>query len=132
MMRNYKRLDTAWPACWPMLAPALAHAGHTHDERDLLAAIASGEMQLWPGRKAAIVTELVRYPQFDAARFFLAGGDLEELRAMEPRLVDWARGQGCARVEIGGRSGWLRALTGYAPLCTVMAKPITPTERISP
>ena len=81
---------------------------------------------------AAIVTELVRYPQFDAVRFFLAGGDLEELRAMEPRLVDWAQRQGCARVEIGGRAGWLRALSGYAALCTVMAKPITPTTRILP
>jgi hypothetical protein len=127
-----KAFREEWERLWPVLKPALDYAGHTHDEADLLEAIAAGALQFWPGENSAIVTEIVSYPRFGALRFFLAGGDLAELKTMEPRIIAWARQFGCARVEIGGRRGWRRALQGYTPLCTVLTKPIHSSPRISP
>jgi hypothetical protein len=124
-----KSFREEWERLWPILAPALDHAGHTHDEADLLEAIASGALQFWPGEHSAVVTELIAYPRFAALRLFLAGGELQELKAMERQITEWAQMQGCARIEIGGRGGWQRALPGYMRLCTVLAKPITPTTR---
>lgn len=124
-----KSFREEWERLWPVLEPALDYAGHTHDEADLIEAIAAGTLQFWPGEKSAIVTELVSYPRFGALRFFLAGGDLAELKEMEGRVIEWAQHYGCARVEIGGRRGWQRALPGYTRLCTVLAKPINTSTR---
>jgi hypothetical protein len=124
-----KTFREEWERLWPVLEPALDYAGHTHDEADLVEAIAEGALQFWPGDNSAIITELVSYPRFGALRFFLAGGELAELKRMESQIVEWARECGCARVEIGGRRGWQRALSGYSRLCTVLAKPINTFSR---
>lgn len=94
--------------CWPWLAAALAHAGDTHDKADLAAMIESGHAQLWPGLRCAIVTTVETYPRFTALRLWLAGGDLDELKTLEPHLTAAARAVGAKRLEICGRPGWAR------------------------
>jgi len=103
---------TDWTVVAPKLERALEYAGGTHTLADVLAAVERGDMQLWPGRRSVIVTELVQYPRLRAARVFAGAGDLDELRGMETAVAEWARAQGCERVEGFGRVGWGRALRG--------------------
>ena len=43
------------------------------------------------------------------------GGDLDEIKAMNPDLEDFAKKCGCAGISLNGRPGWVKALTdlGY-------------------
>lgn len=111
-----------WPDVREHLNSALEEAQGTHTEEDILRGVLSGSLQLWVGSKSAGVTEIVIYPRFRAVRVFLAGGDMEELRYMETVIIREAKKAGLARIEIGGRRGFLRALPGYEELCTTIVK----------
>ena len=107
---------------WPHLKKALRLAGGTHTKRDIFYGIAVGDFQLWPGRRSAALTEVVKYPQMRSVRIFLAGGQLDELVKVEKNICNWAQEIGAKRVEIAGRKGWLRALDDYQETCTWMHK----------
>lgn len=116
--------EAEWARCAPWVQAALDYAGGTHRLGDVRDAVLSGEAQFWPGERSAVVTEVVVYPRAKAVRFWLAGGDLGELKAMEKAVVAWAKGQGCDRAEILGRGGWERALEGYARTCVALGRSI--------
>ena len=99
-----------WSRCRAWLLPALVDA--TEDE--VVSALATGEAQLWPGERAALVTQLIRP---DCLHVWLAGGDLAEILAMRPGLEAWGRAQGARAMTINGRRGWARVLArfGFEP-----------------
>ena len=97
-----------WSA--PKLQKALDYAGNTHTVDDVRAAVALGDMQVWPGKRSVMITEVVQYPQVKAVRVFAGYGDMKELRQMEGPAASWATSIGCTRLEGFGRVGWLRAL----------------------
>jgi hypothetical protein len=111
--------------CERWIAAALEYDGDTHGIEDVLALVATGECQFWPGEKSAIITEIVRHPKKTVLHFWLAGGDLQELEAMSARIEEWAREQGCQRITLAGRKGWARTFLqgrGYEPQWAVLAK----------
>lgn len=87
---------------------ALRVAG-THTAEDIALGVEEGRFQLWPGEESAIVTELLRTPLRLTLHFFLAGGNLIELRAMMPGILAWGKAQGCTHASLIGRFGWLRS-----------------------
>lgn len=118
--------DTSFSTEWLRLREhvhaALEHAGGSHSERDVLDEIGRGGAQFWPGEKSVIVSKIVDYPRHAAVRFWLAGGDLDELTDMQDRVIEWARQFNVDRAEIIGRRGWLKGLDGYREVATVMEK----------
>lgn len=117
---------TLWPHVYPMLAPAIDMMHGLHDAQSVLEALLERKAELWARKNAAVVTEIVVYPHGRCLHFWLAGGDLEELTAMEPEIVAWGVKQGCTAASISGRRGWLRKLDGYEEWATVMLKRIAP------
>ena len=115
-------LSAEWDRCAGWIQAALDHAHGTHTLVDVFDMVERGDAQFWPFHNAAIVTEIVQYPQFRTLRFWLAGGNLKTLVEAEPALVNWSKSWGCKSVEIVGRRGWHRALKGYKPTSTIMAK----------
>lgn len=114
-----------WARCAPWLEAALAHAHGTHALSDVREMVERREARFWAGRRAAMVTEVHEFPRMRVLHFWLAGGDLAELRdEMRPLAEAWGREQGCTRATISGRRGWARAL-GYAPLAWTCAKELT-------
>jgi hypothetical protein len=110
-------LTTASP-----IGRALRYAG-THTLEDIELGVAEGRFQLWPGDESAIVTELLVTPLKKTLLFFLAGGNLVELRAMVPGILSWGRQQGCSHAALAGRFGWQRSFVrefGFQPVATVM------------
>lgn len=104
----------SWLRCRRWLVRALEDA----TEAELLAELAAGRAQLWPGERAAMVTTLQIGPEGRSCHVWLGGGDLAELIAMAPGLEAWARQQGCDFASVNGRKGWARALKrrGFAPV----------------
>jgi hypothetical protein len=98
-----------WPRCRYWLLPALDRMGGTHDEADIVAALLAQQMQLWPGKRCAVVTEIVSYPRLKSLNVVLGGGDLTELVSLRPALRQFGHAVGCSRLEIAGRPGWQKA-----------------------
>lgn len=115
-----------WIRCKPWIEAALQYADGTHTIDDIEDGIEKGLFQFWSGRSSAVVTELIDYPRKRELNFFLVGGDLGELKLMEPLISMWAREQGCQRVRAGGRKGFERICSnGFKARWTYYAKDLT-------
>lgn len=104
------------------LARVLQYAG-THRVEDIELGIAEGRFQQWPGEESCIVTELLVTPLRKTIHFFLAEGNLLELRAMTPGILAWGRSQGCTHAAFLGREGWERSFVrefGFLKAGTLM------------
>jgi hypothetical protein len=117
-------LEPLWRRQRHYLNDAIERARGLYTEADIHRLILLGDMQFWTGKQAAAVTEITSYPQCRVLRFVLAGGDIEDIKAWEPKIVEWARGLGCTQVEIFGRPGWERIFKDYQRLCVVLLKDI--------
>ena len=116
-----------WERCKPLIEAALEHAGGTHTIEDIHYGIIGGRFGFYPLADSALVAEIIVYPKLRDLHIFLAGGELEELKAfVDHRLPDIARGLGCSRITIAGRIGFSRALRdiGYIEKWTVLSKEI--------
>ena len=110
-----------WRRAAPHIQAALARDG-MHSLADVLAEVLSGQAIFVPGEKSALVYQIIAYPKGRAIRFWLAGGDLDELQEMEKMLTEQAKALGCDHAEIMGRRGWARALNGYEEAATVLRR----------
>ena len=127
--RQIEPIATSFWAEWRRLRhhilAALEHAGGTHSEDDVLDLLRADQAQFWPAANSAMVTEIVGYPQRSHCRIWLAGGEYDELRALERDMViPWASSVGCRRIELVGRKGWARRLNDYQEVARVLAKEI--------
>jgi hypothetical protein len=107
------------------VAAALEYSGGTHKVEDIAEGIRRGQFQLWPGKNSVVVTEIIVYPQLKDLHYFLAGGDLDELRLMRPIIESWGKEIGCSRVSLAGRKGWERTFLkgeGYEPKWFILCK----------
>lgn len=115
--------DGEWGRCAPWLQAALDRLpAATHSLDDVKDLVICGKARFWAGRSAAMVTELNEYPRLTTFNFWLAGGDLAELRdELRPQAEDHYRALGATWGTVVGRLGWARAL-GYRPLHFTCAK----------
>lgn len=114
-----------WARCRRWIEAAVEYCGGTHTIEDVEADIAAGEAQFWPGRKAAVVTQITDFPRFRGLHFWLCGGDLDELTTvMRPYIETWGAERGCQRFTTAGRQGWQRVMKqhGYEPLWNICVK----------
>jgi hypothetical protein len=109
----------------PKLERALRRAGDTHDfRRDVVPMLAQRRAQWWGNEQAAIITELLSFPNYDVLNYWLVAGELDACLALQPEIDRWARMQGCRRAIATGRSGWLQVLPryGWKPYAIAFAK----------
>lgn len=106
------------------IAQALEHAGGSHTLADIKAGVQSGMFQQWLGEHSVIITEIVQVPQYKILRFFLAGGEIDEIEQMAPGIMFWGVRQGCVKAELIGRFGWQKTFAatklGAKPVAVVM------------
>ena len=105
------------------LEEALADGGDRYALADVMAQIDSGEAHLWAFERSAVVTKFIDEPAGRTFFYWLAGGDLDEIKRMEPRMSEWAKAHGCNRKMLAGRAGWQRAL-GWQRVGVVLAEVI--------
>jgi len=107
--------------CKPWLEAALEEGFYKIE--DVARALAENRAQFWPGKNAAIVTEIDTIGQTRVCRVWLAGGEMTEVLEMARGLEAWSRLQGCSEVLVEGRKGWEKALKdqGYE-FFTIMLK----------
>ena len=107
------------------LERALAYAGGSHTLADIKHAVARGECQKWQGEQSIIITEIKQTPQQKILLFWLAAGNMIELRGMARGIEEWGRSQQCDKAQLIGRRGWERSplvLDGWKAVSIVMEK----------
>lgn len=112
-----------WARWRDRFAEAMDGSFHTIEGLERL--VLQGRVQLWPGRNAAIVTEIVTYVGGERAiQGLWAAGDVAEVMDLIPGAEAYGRLMGCTSVLIEGRAGWARALKalGYAPWSVTLRK----------
>jgi hypothetical protein len=126
-----EHIGPLWKQVEGHLKKPLEIDGYAYTAQDVLNSLINGKMQLWISwsRKkkkveAAIVTEIVDYPQKRACRYFLAGGDNMKswFKKMKNEIEQWAKLNKCHRIELVGRKGWSRWLKDYTPKHIVLVK----------
>jgi hypothetical protein len=83
--------------------------------------VEDGKAQLHVGERCAVVTQIMEFPAGRQLHYWLAGGDLNELREIEKRVSEDAKNNGCIQASIVGRRGWGKTL-GYKEMATVMTR----------
>jgi hypothetical protein len=102
---------------WDILSPA-TEAYENISREDVESGLLSGEFRLFRGSRSLAVT----CAYGESLRVGLAGGDLQELQDIERDICAYARQRGYSYVEIVGRPGWEKVLTGYQRTAVLMRK----------
>ena len=121
-----EELDWTSPPGWNrlkhLIIPALEAEGGLYTIDDVLDSIKEGRVTFWPGDRSAVVTQLIEHPRHVQLEYWLAGGDLKELKQMAVFIEAWARQRGITHAKITGRR-WARALgDGWKEVATVSVK----------
>jgi hypothetical protein len=122
-----ERVHEIWPYVAPLLKAACVRT-ELNAFADVEADILSGRSLLWiawngQGIDAAAATVLINSEIGKVCVITACGGrDLQRWLPLLAGIENYARDEGCARVRIFGRKGWLRVLKGFQQKCIVIDK----------
>jgi len=116
-------VSAAWPLVKTWVANALQRGKSDQTPADVLRWLQAGSAQLWlawpergegyPEGKAlgCCITELNASARGRTCNLVVvAGGDFPQWQQLVEPIKEWAREQGCVRLEASGRAGWERRL----------------------
>jgi hypothetical protein len=120
-----------WKQVEPLLDKPLEIDGYAYKSKDIFDSIINQKMQLWiswnvknKNVEAAIITEIIQYPQFRSCRYFLAGGNNMKswFNLMKEQIELWSIKNKCQRIELVGRKGWVKWLKDYKQKHIILMK----------
>lgn len=117
-------LLSQWARFRPLFAEAMGEGGFWNIE-DLEQKIAHKRAFFFPGRDAALVSQIETYPGGEKVMQVLwAAGDVAEILSMAPGVESIARMMGCSSMLIEGQKAWERLLKpqGYEPWSVTIRK----------
>lgn len=90
----------------------LIEQGDFYSVEDIFREVETGEAQSFSENDSIIITSIRVFPKRKALEIRLAVGTLVDIYAMQPRVVEFAKEQGCDRmIAAVGRDGWGVAAT---------------------
>ena len=102
---------------WPLLQEA-AQMGDGVKYDEVKEGLKTGEFAFFSKERSAAITASAG----KTLRIGLAGGDLNELCEIEKEIVHGAIEKGYEKVEIMGRPGWEKVLTGYEKVAVLLRR----------
>lgn len=118
------------PSVWDEVKPFLSKCdGYRMSAEDHYEPLCDGSQNLWlcyhdKQIVGACVTTIVHYPKTSILEVTTLGGCGGNWNEMMEDVEQFAIANQCSRVEIVGRAGWLKALTGYSVVSTIISKEI--------
>jgi hypothetical protein len=122
-----KQIGAIWRYVSPLLKAACQRTG-LNAFSDIEADILAGRSLLWVawnGRaiESAAATILINSESGKVCIITVcSGSDMRRWLPLIKQIEDYARHEGCARIRIFGRKGWLRVLDGYEQKHIIMDK----------
>tara|TARA_R100001530_G_scaffold127029_1_gene96141 strand:- start:1066 stop:1407 length:342 start_codon:yes stop_codon:yes gene_type:complete len=105
---------------WNHLYPAVKDTYEDLKREDFEQGIKNGSYKLFTNNKSSAL--IASYNT--TLRVGLAGGDLESLKEIEKKIVNYAKKRKYKYIDILGRKGWERALEGYNKKAVLLRKEI--------
>ena len=99
--------EIEWDRCKPWLEKAMKYQD-TYTIDDIKDKIRNGIALLWPGKKSAMVTEIIPFPQMLSMNILVFAGNFKEFEEMFKHIETYAREAGIKRLYGGGRKGWIK------------------------
>jgi hypothetical protein len=90
---------------------ALKMGGGFFDFEDILSALESGQMQSFSENDSWLVTRVCKWPRKTGLEILFAVGSLRDIKAMEPRVMAFARENSCEVMIAQARLGWRGHMT---------------------
>lgn len=122
-------IDLVWPVVLPMLQRAIDLNDGDFDGNHVYERLMEDTMQLFVGYNTddiiyAAVTELIPYQHNKALRIILMGGKQINSWVDTKTFEKFGRLEGCNRIEIVGRKGWVKKLIsrGYKQTHYIVTK----------
>lgn len=120
-------LDAAWPKIEPLLRRINEEAWDAEEVKDMFS---KGEAQIWGIADAKGDISSVWVMRVDATSrkkwgfiWLCAGDGIEDMRFHYDAYVEpWFRSQGCDFVQINGRRGWQKVLSGFKETGAILVK----------
>jgi hypothetical protein len=112
-----EQVEKVWPLAETLVAKACETNGG-YDAKHILEFLKSGHMQLWmavDGKSNKVicvcVTEIRKYPNHKVCDLRITTGEqFERWVGFMDQICEWARSNGCKKMEIFARPGWERIL----------------------
>ena len=102
--------EIEWDRCKPYIAKSIKYQdSYTID--DVEDKIRHGIFHLWPGKKSALVTEIIPFPQMLSMNILVFAGNFKEFEEMFKHIETYAKKAGIKRLYGGGRKGWLKKIS---------------------
>ena len=116
-------LDEFWHKVRPLIQRAIDESDGDYLIDDIYEALWLRDMQLWVWYQdgeiiGALVTEILDRPENRVCTLVLGGGAGLDFWKNDTTIYRWAKGNGCSSVEIHGRKGWGRVLSGWKETST--------------
>ena len=117
-----------WEEVVPLLARVAPHTEGEMEPDDYIEPLTHGDMQLWVVIEnkhviAALVTQIVPYPQKKVLRLISLGGeDFQEIKDFLEMVEVFALKNGCTALEMWGRKGWKKLLSDWKDSYIVYTK----------
>lgn len=105
----------------PGIKEAMERSFDVDTFQELGHAISRGEVQVWGGEDALIITQLFDNPR-PHIHGWIATGKMAAVLELTEDILAWAHANGIKEATINGRKGWLRVLKerGWKPLTYTM------------
>jgi len=113
-----------WERCKPWIEAALEGGFYGIDHVEAMLNRPHNPAQFWPGKNAAIVTEVQDHGSCRVLFVWAAGGDMEEIIGMAAGIEAVGRLLGCEYAMSEGRDGWARVMKkhGFEHYSTTIRK----------
>tara|TARA_B100000902_G_scaffold264479_1_gene250597 strand:- start:36 stop:416 length:381 start_codon:yes stop_codon:yes gene_type:complete len=115
------KLGVEYLRCVEFLRPAI-DIHKTHSLLDIFGMLVSGHAFLVALKNSAGILEIVEYPKYKSCRIWLAGGEMDELLKVYPKIQEWAKYKKCKKIEIIGRKGWEKVFKDHKKEAVVLTK----------
>jgi hypothetical protein len=112
-----------WIENLPRLEEACRRGGDLYGTADVLHMITTDPDAFWCATPNSFgVAELIAYPRKRVIHWSFAGGERAEILTFGEHYERLARLAGCTEIQMYGRPGWERVLTGYHKTGVVLRK----------
>ena len=122
-----ENINKIWPGVTVFLQKAIDAGNNRYTLESIYKGLINRDLQLWVATDgdilAACVTEIRVYPSATVCLLFLCGGhELKKWSEHVKIIENWAKNQGCDAMELIGRKGWVKVLSGYTETQTILGK----------
>lgn len=90
----------------PLLEKALRWGGSVYAPEDIYDALHEGKMQAFYNDDAMVITQIVVFPRARYLQVVICIGQLDAVLALQPKVIDFAKQNGCKYMISTGRKGW--------------------------